>query len=78
MDAGDGASVGRMISRRAWPCDRRSSRVAIMEAGLAVWRRTSETLEHELDHAFTAMRFDERYAHVASRLCRVDGEPPAL
>ncbi|KOT34182.1 hypothetical protein ADK41_26520 [Streptomyces caelestis] len=62
----------------AWPCDRRASRVAITEAGRAVWRSASETLEHELDHAFTALKFDERYAHVASRLCRADGEPPAL
>ncbi|MGQ5228467.1 hypothetical protein [Streptomyces sp. yara] len=62
----------------AWPCDRRTSRVAITEAGLAVWRRASETLERELDRAFTTLKFDERYAHVASRLCRADGGPPAL
>ncbi|MEV5089386.1 hypothetical protein ACOZDZ_21375 [Streptomyces griseoincarnatus] len=43
-----------------------------------MWRRARETLERELDHAFTTLKFDERYTHVTSRLCRVDGEPPAL
>ncbi|MFH9176809.1 hypothetical protein [Streptomyces albogriseolus] len=43
-----------------------------------MWRRASETLEQELDHAFTTLKFDERYAHAASRLRRVDGQPPAL
>ncbi|MCH0566242.1 MULTISPECIES: MarR family winged helix-turn-helix transcriptional regulator [unclassified Streptomyces] len=63
--------------RVAWPCDRRASRVAITEAGLAVWRHATETLDRELDHAFTALKYDERYAHVAARLCRAREEPPA-
>ncbi len=43
-----------------------------------MWRRARETLERALDRAITTLKFDERYAHGASRLCRVDGEPPAL
>lgn len=63
-------------SKTAWPCDRRTSRVTVTEAGLALWTRASRTLEHELDAAFRALRFDERYAHVVARLCRAGDGPP--
>ncbi|MFF8591844.1 MarR family winged helix-turn-helix transcriptional regulator [Streptomyces sp. NPDC015220] len=61
----------------AWSCDRRTSRVAVTEAGLALWAPASRTLDHELAMVFETLKFDERYAHVVARLCRAGGEPPA-
>ncbi|MEU3511019.1 MarR family transcriptional regulator [Streptomyces longwoodensis] len=63
-------------ARTAWPCDRRTSHVTVTDAGLALWTRASRTLEHELDTAFRALRFDERYAHVVARLCRTGDAMP--
>ncbi|MGW5653314.1 MarR family transcriptional regulator [Streptomyces humi] len=63
--------------RVAWPCDRRTSRVAVTDSGLRLWSRASETLDRELDHAFGTLRFDEKYAHVVARLCRAHEDPPA-
>ncbi|MET9116701.1 MarR family transcriptional regulator [Streptomyces longwoodensis] len=63
-------------ARTAWPCDRRTSHVTVTDAGLTLWTRASRTLEHELDAAFGALRFDERYAHVVARLCHTGDATP--
>ncbi|WP_437024884.1 MarR family winged helix-turn-helix transcriptional regulator [Streptomyces sp. enrichment culture] len=67
---------GRAV-RVAWPCDRRAGRVTATEAGSRLWTQASRTLDRELSAAFRTLRFDERYAHVAARLCRAEDEPPA-
>ncbi|MFD4573910.1 MarR family winged helix-turn-helix transcriptional regulator [Streptomyces sp. NPDC058417] len=64
------------VTRVAWPCDRRISRMAATEAGRRVWSQASRTLDRELDVSFGALKFDERYAHVVARLCRGEDDRP--
>jgi DNA-binding MarR family transcriptional regulator len=67
---------GRAV-RVAWPCDRRAGRFTATAAGARLWTHARRTLDRELSAEFRALRFDERYAHVAARLCRAEDEPPA-
>ncbi|MFE5732117.1 MarR family winged helix-turn-helix transcriptional regulator [Streptomyces sp. NPDC056528] len=64
------------VRRLPCPADRRTSRVEMTRSGHDKWEEARHTLDRELDAAFRVLAFDERYAHVVARLCRVPGDTP--